>query len=107
GGLKVFERAAEALVDEDRDRRGAGVRELRRKARRVCIRPEVAGRRRAALDLGDRAEARGCERVAEAAHQVATVCREKEASCSSRSAAAPESSVSPAWSSPSRRASAR
>ena len=60
----------------------------------IGIGPEVARRRRAALHLGDGAEARLREGVAEAAHQATTSFScEKATSCSSRSAAAPESSA--------------
>ena len=71
-GLEVRERAAEALVDEDRDGRRARVRELQCKPRRIRVRPEIARRRRAALHLGDRAEAGDGECVAEAPHQTRT-----------------------------------
>jgi hypothetical protein len=40
---QVVERAAETLVDEHRDRCGAGVSELQREACRICVRPEVTG----------------------------------------------------------------
>ena len=69
GGAEVVPRAAEALVDEHRDRsrarRGVGGRDHGR----VGVGPQVAGRRRAALDLRDRAEAGLRERVVEASHQ--------------------------------------
>ena len=93
-GLEIVDRAAEALVDEDRDRSRAGVGELSREPGGIGVRPQVSGRGRAALDLGDRAETRGREGVAEPAAHVATVSREKATSCSRRSAAAPESTVS-------------
>ena len=61
-GAQVVQRAAEALVDEHRHRRCAGACELRGELRRVGVGPQVAGRRRAPLDLGDRAEAAGRRR---------------------------------------------
>ena len=69
--------------------------------------PQVAGRGRAPLDLGDRGEAVAGERVAEAAHQALTSAAcENATSASSRSSAAPESTASRASSRPSRRSAA-
>src|SRR5205823_10745751 len=101
-----MERTAEALVDEHRDRRRVRALELRGQRRRVRVRPEVARRRRAALDLGDRSEMRPGESLAEA-HQAGTsaLC-EKAINSSSRDPAAPESTASRASSSPSRRSRA-
>jgi hypothetical protein len=44
-GFEIVERAAEALVDEDRDRRGTRVRELCGESSWVGVGAEVAGRR--------------------------------------------------------------
>src|SRR5207237_7183906 len=97
---------AEAVVDEDRDRRRARVRKLRREARGIRIGAEVSRRGRPALDLCDRGET-GCSKcVPEAAHYAITFSLEKATSRSRRSAAAPESIVRRATSSPSRRSSA-
>jgi len=74
---------------------------LRRDLRGIGVGPQVAHRRRAALDLGDRAQAGLCERVCEP--RSAT---ENATSSSSRDAAAPESIDSRARSIPSRRFSA-
>ena len=71
---------------------------------RVGVGPEVAQRGRAALDLGDRAEAGRGEGVPKP-HRARPF--ENAASSSSRAAAAPESIASRASSSPSRRSSAR
>ena len=60
---QVVPAAAEALVDEDGDRSGAGRRVLAREPRWVGVRPDVAERGRAPLDLRDRSEARAGERV--------------------------------------------
>ena len=56
-GAQVVPRAAEALVDEDRDRRGAGALVGGGELGRIGVRAEVAERGRAALDLGDRGRA--------------------------------------------------
>ena len=85
-------RAAEAFVDEHGERGGAGPLEPRRELSGIGVGAQVAGRRRAPLDLGDRREPRGGERVAEP--HAATASRENATSCSSRSAAAPDSSAS-------------
>ena len=91
-GAEVVERAAEAVVDEHREGGRSVVGELRREQRRVGIAAQLARRRRASLDLGDRSEP-GCgEGVAEP--HAATTSREKATSCSSLVAAAPDSSAS-------------
>ena len=66
---QVVPRAAEALVDEHRDRRRSGGGVGGGDQGRVGVRAQVAGRRRAALDLGDRTEAGLRERVVEPSHQ--------------------------------------
>jgi hypothetical protein len=55
--LEVGDRAAEPSVDQDGDRSRAGRLEGLRQERRVGARPEVAGRGRAPLDLGNTREA--------------------------------------------------
>ena len=66
----VVPAAAEALgVDEDRDRSGACLLVGRRDSRRIRVRAQVAGRRRAALDLGDRRQPAPGQGSAEAPHQ--------------------------------------
>ena len=62
---EIVDRAAEALVDEDRDRGRACPLERRGERGRIGVRPQVARRRRAALDLGDRGQPRRGERVPE------------------------------------------
>ena len=68
----------------------------RASAGRVGVRPQVAGRGRAPLHLGDGAEAGLGERVPEAPHQAGTSCCVNAARASRRSAAAPESTASAA-----------
>ena len=89
---EVVPGAAEPLVDEHRhgacSRRVVGASDLRD----VAVRAEVARRRRAPLELGDRAEARRGERVLEP-HATTASC-ENAISWSRRAAAAPESSAS-------------
>src|SRR5919204_192528 len=105
-GLQIVERAPEALVDEHGDRGRARIRELCGQPGRIRVGTQVARRGRAPLHFRDRGET-GCGKsVAEAAHQATRVWREKATSRSSRSAAAPESIVSRASSSPSRRSAA-
>ena len=101
-GAEVVDRPGEALVDEHRDRRGAGARELRRELRGIGVGAQVARGRRAPLHLGDRPQARLRECVGEP-HAAAF---ENAISSSSRAVAAPESTASRASSSPSRRSSA-
>ena len=103
---EVVDAAAEALVDEHRHGRGAFPLEGRRQAGGIGVGPEVTGRRRSALDLGDRRQAVTGERVAETTHQRATSARENATRLSSRSAAAPESTASAAIASPPARSSA-
>ena len=92
GGAEVVPGAAEALVDEhgDRSRAGAGVGGGDHG--RVGIGTQVAGRGRAALDLGDRAEAGPGERVVEASHQAGSSA--EKATSASRRLAAPRRSRS-------------
>src|SRR5207247_2509207 len=106
-GLEIVERAAEALIDENRDGCGARVRELRGESGRVGVGTEVPGGGRAAFDLRNRDQAWGGEGSAESAHHAATLSREKATSSSRRSPAAPESIVRRATSRPSRRSAAR
>jgi hypothetical protein len=77
-GPLVGERPAEALVHQDRDRRGTTGRERPGKSRRIGIGPKIARRRRAALHLGDRREPRRRERVAEAPHYASPRLSSKE-----------------------------
>ena len=63
GGAEVVERAGEALVDEHRDRARAGARVRRDDVLDARVRTDVAHRRRAPLELGDRAEPGLRERV--------------------------------------------
>src|SRR3954447_848993 len=97
---QVVERARERLVNED----GDGPRSARLVRRHDVLHPgagaDVAGRRRAPLELGDRAETGSGERVGEP-HE-----RENSTSSSSRAAAAPESIASRACATPSLRLSA-
>ena len=69
GRAEVVDRAAEALVDEDGDRGRAGALEGRGERGRLGVRPEVARRGGAALDLRDRREPGPRERVTKPAHQ--------------------------------------
>ena len=93
-GAKIGDRAAEALVDEHRDGRCAGRLEAAASTRGIGVRPQVAGRGRPALDLGDRGE----PVLRRARHGAVPLARppprEKAVSASSRSAAAPESTAS-------------
>ena len=97
---QVVERAGERVVDEHRD----GARSSGLVRGHDVLHPragtDVAGRGRAAFELGDRAEARGRECVREL-HE-----RENSTSSSSRAAAAPESIASRACARPSRMSSA-
>ena len=89
--------AAEALVHEHRDGGRAARAEGGGEGSGVGVGPQVAGRRRAALDLGDRAQARAAEGVGEvhaASGDGDAPAREKTISASSRIAAAPESMAS-------------
>jgi hypothetical protein len=68
GGPEVFPGSGEAPVDQDRDGCGAGLLEGPSERSRLRVRTEVAGRRRAPLHLGDRAQARGAQGVGESPH---------------------------------------
>ena len=63
---QVVPRAAEAVVDEHRDGRGARPLVRGCEPRGVGVRPDVAERRRPPLDLGDGAEPRAGERIPKA-----------------------------------------
>ena len=86
---QVVPGAAEPLVDEHRHRAGTGGLVGGCDPRHVAVRANVARRRRAPLELRDRAEARARERVRES-HAAAPRVR-SATSWASRSAAAPES----------------
>ena len=68
-GGEIVETASEALVHQDRDGRRPALLERRRERGGVGIGPQVAGRRRAPLDLRDRAETVLGQRLPEAPHQ--------------------------------------
>src|SRR4029079_18403010 len=106
GRAEVVPRAAEALVDEDGDRRGARVCVRTRDACRVGVGPQLARRGRPPLDLGDRAQALSAERLRETAHQAGTVF-EKVTMRSSVAPASPESTARAAAPMPSARSSTR
>ena len=55
-GAKIGDRAGEPIVDENRDGGCAGRLERRRQPGGIGVRPQVACRRRPALDLGDRGQ---------------------------------------------------
>ena len=90
---QVVPRSAEALVDQDRDRCRPGRLVGEGEKPGIGVRAQVAGRRGAPLDLGNRSEARGRERIPEPSHQATASALEKATSSSSRAAAAPESSA--------------
>ena len=99
---QVVPGAAEPLVDEHRHRARAGLFVCAGDGCDVAAGAQVAGRRRASLELGDRAE----RAAASASANLTPGPLENATSCSSRSAAAPESSASRASSRPSRRSAA-
>ena len=82
---QVVPRAAEALVDEDRDRGRAGALVRGGERCRIGVGTQVAGRRRAALHLGDRGQPGPAQRVREASHHGDS--RENATSSSRRAAA--------------------
>src|SRR5215475_6083369 len=81
-GSEIRYRAREALVDEDGDRRGSRAGERARQEGRIGVGTQLAGRRRAALHLGDRAEPGLGECVSEPTHQATASARVKAISSS-------------------------